>query len=181
MAMYCLMGARYVSQLRHDDIVMIVLLVVVALMIYVTATVVRINKINKETEETDAQESYMQRTQRLDQAFKESREISLDEFFILKNAQEEDVPGVYILHNTSNEKYYVGQSSHIIHRVMQHFLGHGNGDVYADYRSGHEFRVRLVKLVGSGYEGLDMLERDMIAKYDALETGYNKTAGNGIE
>ena len=108
---------------------MIGILVVVALVIYVTATIVRESKTGKESALNGSQEAeeaervaYEQRAKRLEEVFKESREISLDEFFIIKDTQGEDVPGVYILHNTSNEKYYVGQSSHILRRVTQHFL-----------------------------------------------------------
>ena len=120
------------------------------------------------------------RRAQLQEVFKSNREVSLQEYMYLRGTMGDDVPGVYILHNTTKEMYYVGQSSHVNRRVMQHFNGNGNADVYADNKAGDEFRVRIVKLVGSGYESLDALERDMIAKYDALETGYNKTAGNSV-
>lgn len=95
------------------------------------------------------------------------------------NVQPEDFPGCYIIHNHSKDRYYVGQSVHVLRRVANHFTGKGNGDVYADLKYGDEFTVRLEALLGSGYLNLDDLERALIAKYDAYDNGYNKTRGNG--
>lgn len=107
-------------------------------------------------------------------------EITPEEFFDLRKNINKDLPGVYIIHNINNGMYYVGQSVHLYNRVNQHFTGHGNGDVYADYkRGGDKFTIKLIKLKNSGYTNLDKLEKDMITKYDALNSGYNKTQGNG--
>jgi hypothetical protein len=89
-----------------------------------------------------------------------------------------DLVGVYIIYNQTKDMYYVGQAKRLYFRVKQHFTGHGNGDVYADYKYGDAFLIRLITLRESGYDDLDRLERDMIAKYRAYERGYNKTAGN---
>jgi hypothetical protein len=86
--------------------------------------------------------------------------------------------GVYILHNVTKDKYYVGQSVRVMQRVRQHLTGHGNGDVYADWKYGDVFTVRTISLVESGYQSLNDLERDMIDAYDAMSSGYNKTRGN---
>lgn len=66
----------------------------------------------------------------------------------------------------------------MIFRINQHFTGHGNGDVYADYKYGDQFKIRAIRLVDSGYSDLDKLERDLIEKYEAYQLGYNKTKGN---
>ena len=89
-----------------------------------------------------------------------------------------DMVGVYIIYNQTKNMYYVGQAKRLYFRVKQHFTGHGNGDVYADYKYGDSFLIRLMTLRESGYDDLDLLEKDMIAKYHAYESGYNKTAGN---
>lgn len=89
-----------------------------------------------------------------------------------------DYTGVYILHNKSKNLHYVGQSVHVLQRVSAHLTGHGNGDIYADFKYGDSFTVRLVPLVGSGYQSLNDLERDMIEAYDAYAHGYNATRGN---
>ena len=90
-----------------------------------------------------------------------------------------DCPGVYVLYNRDKNKYYVGQSQHVLTRVNQHFTGHGgNGDVYADYKYHDHFEIRIVKFEGSGYSSLNEMERLAINAYDAYTRGYNKTRGN---
>ena len=89
-----------------------------------------------------------------------------------------DIVGVYIIHNQTKGMYYVGQAKRVFFRVNQHFTGHGNGDVYADYKYGDDFAIKIVKLSNSGYADLDRLEKDLIDRYDAFNSGYNKTSGN---
>lgn len=86
--------------------------------------------------------------------------------------------GVYVLYNKNKRMYYVGQAKQILSRVNNHFTGKGNGDVYADYKYGDRFSIRLVPLRGSGFSTLNSLERHLIGKYHAYEKGYNKTRGN---
>lgn len=89
-----------------------------------------------------------------------------------------DFTGIYVLHNKTKDMYYVGQSVKVIDRIRQHLAGHGNGDVYADFKYGDEFEVSTVSLADSGYGSLNDLESDTIAAYDAYNNGYNRTAGN---
>ena len=89
-----------------------------------------------------------------------------------------DFTGIYVIHNKSKDMYYVGQSVRVVGRVRQHLTGHGNGDVYADYKYGDKFEINLVSLRESGYDSLDALERDTIKAYDAYTKGYNRTRGN---
>lgn len=89
-----------------------------------------------------------------------------------------NLPGVYILHNITRDMYYVGQGKRVIDRVNAHFTGKGNGDVYADYKYGNAFTIKIIPLYNSGFRSLDELERCMIAKYNAFYNGYNKTKGN---
>lgn len=104
-------------------------------------------------------------------------ELDVEEFLAMIDPQE--FTGVYILHNVTKDMYYVGQSARVNQRVRQHFTGHGNGDVYADYKYGDDFTVRAIAMEGSGYMSIDALECDMIDVYSAFESGYNKTCGNG--
>lgn len=108
-----------------------------------------------------------------------SESITVDTFFNIRKEQQGDIVGVYVIHNKTKDIYYVGQAKKLFSRVNQHFTGHGNGDVYADYKYGDEFTVKIVRLSRSGYDDLDLLEKDLIKKYNAYENGYNKTAGNG--
>lgn len=89
-----------------------------------------------------------------------------------------DFTGIYILHNVTKDQYYVGQSVRVIGRVTQHLTGHGNGDVYADFKYGDEFTVKTISLVDSGYQSIDALERHAIDTYHAFNLGYNRTRGN---
>lgn len=96
----------------------------------------------------------------------------------MSQAHQEDFTGVYIIRNKTKGMYYVGQGKSVVKRLTDHLTGHGNGDVYADFKYGDVFTLSAIPLVGSGYRDLDTLERDTIAAYDAYERGYNRTRGN---
>lgn len=89
-----------------------------------------------------------------------------------------DFEGVYIIHNISKDKYYVGQSINVVGRVRNHLKGSGNGDVYADFKYGDNFEVILIALEDTEYTNLNDLERNCIAAYHAFDKGYNKNRGN---
>lgn len=89
-----------------------------------------------------------------------------------------EITGIYILFNKTKNKYYVGQGVKVMDRVNNHFTGKGNGDVYADYKYGDEFTIKMISLRDSGYNTLNALERDAIETYGAYANGYNKTRGN---
>ncbi len=86
--------------------------------------------------------------------------------------------GVYVLFNVTKSMYYVGQGKKVLDRVNMHFTGKGNGDVYADYKYGDEFTIKIIGLKHSGYRSLNALERDTISTFEAYAKGYNKTKGN---
>ena len=106
--------------------------------------------------------------------------VSPREFLDARDAlrRKGDFTGIYVLHNKTKDMYYVGQSTRVVGRLCQHLTGHGNGDVYADYKYGDDFEVNVVTLRESGYDSLDALERDTIKTYDAYNRGYNRTRGN---
>ncbi len=124
-------------------------------------------------------DSYLKENRRLLQENVLTDGISPEEFFSLKRKSGGDFVGVYIIRNITNNKHYVGQAKRILFRVNQHFTGKGNGDVYADYKNGDDFRILLIKLSESGYSDIDKLEKDKIREYNAFYRGYNKTEGNG--
>lgn len=116
-------------------------------------------------------------------------EVTPEEFFRIRNASnggrgkklistQHDFAGVYILYNNTKNMYYVGQGKKVFQRVNNHFTGHGNGDVYADYKYGDKFTIKMIALENSGFTTLNELERNTIATYDAYAKGYNKTRGN---
>ena len=110
-----------------------------------------------------------------------SEEMTPEEFLARHNEllAEGDFEGIYVLHNTTQDRYYVGQGRHVLSRLMQHFSGRGNGDVYADWKYGDSFTIRTIGLRGSGYESLNDFERDAIEHYDAYGSGYNRNRGIG--
>ena len=95
-----------------------------------------------------------------------------------KYALHHDFEGIYILYNRTKNMYYVGQAKKIFERVNSHFSGRGNGDVYADYKYGDEFTIKMISFKDSGFDSLNALERAAISKYNAFARGYNKTRGN---
>lgn len=116
-------------------------------------------------------------------------EVTTKEFFSIRNSSnggrgkkhistKYDFAGVYILYNHTKNMYYVGQGKKVFQRVNNHFTGHGNGDVYADYKYGDEFTIKMIALENSGFNTLNELERNTIKTYDAYSKGYNKTRGN---
>lgn len=116
-------------------------------------------------------------------------EMTPEEFFTMRNtsfggkgspsyALTMNFAGVYILFNSTKNMYYVGQGKEVLNRVNSHFTGKGNGDVYADYKYGDKFTIKMIALKNSGFSTLNDLERNTILTYDAFASGYNKTRGN---
>lgn len=116
-------------------------------------------------------------------------EVTPKEFFKIRNSSNGgrgkkyistnyDFAGVYILFNHTKNMYYVGQSKRVFQRVRNHFTGHGNGDVYADYKYGDRFTIKMISLKNSGFKTLNELERNTIMTYNSYAKGYNRTRGN---
>lgn len=61
------------------------------------------------------------------------------------------------------------QSAKAIDRAAIQFLGRGNCDVYADYKYGDSFNVRIIPLSGSGYESLNEQKRAAIQALEAAD------------
>ena len=81
--------------------------------------------------------------------------------------QQGEITGIFIVHNATKDLYYVGQSAKAIDRAAIQFLGRGNCDVYADYKYGDSFSVRIIPLSESGYESLNELKRTAIQALEA--------------
>lgn len=85
-----------------------------------------------------------------------------------------EITGIYIVHNVTKDLYYVGQSyvgqsAKAIDRAAIQFLGRGNCDVYADYKYGDSFNIRIIPLSGSCYESLNELKRAAIQALEAAD------------
>lgn len=90
----------------------------------------------------------------------------------------DNVPGIYIIHNITDDRYYVGQSVRLLQRLKHHMSGAGNNHIYADYKAGQQFEVRAIPLEGSEFSNLNDMERHYIKLYTANINGYNQTKGN---
>ena len=108
-------------------------------------------------------------------ALADSQEPLTIQQFMNYKKNDADFVGCYVIHNLTKNMYYVGQGKNVMQRARQHFTGHGNGDVYADYKYGDKFDIRLLKLAG---ENIDSMEKSLINTYDAYNHGYNKNRGN---
>lgn len=97
--------------------------------------------------------------------------------FMNKTVNIETTAGIYVIRNTTKNKYYVGQSKDIVGRVRTHLRGAGNGAVYADYINGHRISVSVVPFDNQIFEDLNEMERYYIAFYDAWTKGYNRNPG----
>lgn len=88
--------------------------------------------------------------------------------------------GIYILHNLTKNKYYVGQSVNVMNRVNTHFKGRtaGNKGVYKDFKHGDEWNIKMVRLEDTRFLNLNDMEKYAIQLYEGYTKGYNKTRGN---
>lgn len=96
---------------------------------------------------------------------------SAEEFMAQRKAltKQGEITGIYIVHNATKDLYYVGQSAKAIDRAAIQFLGRGNCDVYADYKYGGSFNIRIIPLSGSCYESLNELKRAAIQALEAAD------------
>lgn len=90
------------------------------------------------------------------------------------------ISGCYILFNTTQNKYYVGQAKNIYQRLKQHIQGMGNTDVYHDILIGNSFLYTILSLKDSECNSLDEEESELITHFNAYTNGYNKTQGNHL-
>jgi len=94
------------------------------------------------------------------------------------------IVGCYVILNNELKKCYVGQSKDIMHRLKQHFNGTvPNNIIFAEdyFNSAFQnkedlFNVKIIPLQTK--DQLDANEKYLIEKYDAFESGYNRTSGN---
>ncbi len=92
--------------------------------------------------------------------------------------------GCYIIHNREKDKYYVGQSKDVMKRLRQHFKGTvPNNIIFAEDYYSSEFADKSelfeVKIIPcETKDELDRTEKELIARYDSWNNGYNGTSGN---
>lgn len=95
----------------------------------------------------------------------------------------DELEGIYLIHNTTLNKFYIGKSKNVFNRVYDHFRkGSGSPEVYEDYDGGFDFAISFIRLEDSPYNDLDELEDNAIRAYNCIEPyGYNKVIGKIID
>ena len=97
----------------------------------------------------------------------------------------EKIVGCYVIRNTENNKYYVGQSKDVYKRITRdHFNGTKvKNIIFAEdyFKSNYEnkddiFEVKIIQLQTK--DELDAKEKELIEEYDSFNSGYNGTSGN---
>lgn len=93
-------------------------------------------------------------------------------------------PGVYAIHNTKSNKYYIGSASNLYHRFCLYFRcfneGYGiNTKMDEDLQSVHDlenFEIIIIeKFEDEEIENLELRRREIeyINQYDSIKNGYN--------
>lgn len=80
-----------------------------------------------------------------------------------------DFKGIYILRNNTKSKCYVGNASSVFKKVERHFRGYENQEIYTEWKKGDQFFVNIIKFENSGYDNIDLLERDIKEAYNAYD------------
>lgn len=92
-----------------------------------------------------------------------------------------EISGVYLIYNSTRDKWYVGQGQKAVSRCLSHFKGGNDNapDIYRDFLSGDVFYINFIKLSATDFNTLDELEYHYIGYYHAVyPNGYNTLRGN---
>ncbi|MCZ0872756.1 GIY-YIG nuclease family protein [Peribacillus sp. AS_2] len=110
----------------------------------------------------------------------------------------ENFSGIYIIHNSTKDIYYVGKSVAVFNRAYNHFVTNpaenvaryrdtvefNLPEIYTDYLIGDKFSISLIPFGSTSllFSSIDELERNGISAYNASVEfgGYNRTHGNVI-
>ncbi|WP_416037851.1 GIY-YIG nuclease family protein [Lactococcus formosensis] len=69
------------------------------------------------------------------------------------NVFQEDFTGIYILHNYTKNRYYVGQGKNVNRRMLDHFTkSKSKNSILKDYKQGDMFEYKQIKLIESGFD-----------------------------
>jgi predicted GIY-YIG superfamily endonuclease len=106
--------------------------------------------------------------------------MSPQDFFAMRNqpgarsSPQHNFAGVYVLYNITKNIHYAGQSRNVPGKVSAHLSGTGNRKLYADYKHGDKFSIKMVALANSGYKSLNDLEKATVSAYSSFPNRYNK-------
>ncbi len=115
--------------------------------------------------------------------------ITPKEFFKIRNARVsralissgEEFMGVYVAVNEDKGFCYVGQSQRVLQAVNSLFTGHGNMQVFTDYKKGDQFTIRTFAIENTRYDSLVQLKRAIMERsakaYKLYNVGVPKSGG----
>ncbi len=121
-------------------------------------------------------------TVKVENKIKNKKYISQDEFLKSWDRDKSDYPGCYVIlsynkkliFNPMNyDEIYIGQSGNVRKRVFNHLMGHGNGDVYFEKKSGCKIYIVIQKC---SKKKLNTSEIDLIEHFEATDS-LNVTRG----
>lgn len=83
--------------------------------------------------------------------------------------------GLYILHNKTQDRYFVGTDARVIEGVVWHIHGDGYREVYQDIKAGDDWTVRFVRLDETEYSDIKSLWMTALGAFNATNEkhGYN--------
>lgn len=115
--------------------------------------------------------------------------ITPKEFFKIRKAKirrsfissGEEFMGVYVAVNEDKGFCYVGQSQRVLQAVSSLFTGHGNMQVFTDYKKGDQFTIRAFAIENTRYASLAQLKRAVMERsataYKLYNVGVPKSGG----
>lgn len=90
-------------------------------------------------------------------------------------ARQFDFSGVYVVHNTTRDMYFVGSGQTVINHAVQSFCRSNDTGLYHDYKNGDRFKVSMFAVDKSEYAGINAARQAVIKQYNAYPHGYNLT------
>lgn len=97
--------------------------------------------------------------------YKQGRKIIMNQY---------DFEGVFILHNITKDKYYIGKSKNVLKRLGQILIGSGNEEIRNDFTQGNEIAIKATSLNASSCKTTSELEEIMLKEYSDGTVWYNK-------
>ncbi len=76
-----------------------------------------------------------------------------------------DFEGVCVLHNCTQDLYYVGLGDKVMYKVSRHLRGFGNEKLFQDFSAGVDMRVMMYRLEDYSYKTNAEMKRAVIEAY----------------
>lgn len=90
----------------------------------------------------------------------------------IKIMKQLDFEGVYCIKNVIKKKYYIGCGSKVFRKVVRHFGGYGNGDIYEDYKENDQFFVSFRPYDEKEYDNINEFQKIITSDCTFVPQGY---------